>query len=180
VPVTIEPDTKDWTWVLDARCPECGYDAPSLHPTATPEALRRNASAWASVLAGTDADLRLRPDSSTWSPLEYACHVRDVHRVFGARHTLVLDQADPLFESWDQDVAAAAGRYPLTDPATVAADLTEGAQWCARVLAGAHDAQWQRPGRRSNGSRFTLATLALYHLHDVEHHLWDVTGRRAG
>ena len=21
----IEPDTKDWTWVLDRRCEECGF-----------------------------------------------------------------------------------------------------------------------------------------------------------
>jgi hypothetical protein len=25
--VTILPDTKDWTWVLDRPCPECDYDA---------------------------------------------------------------------------------------------------------------------------------------------------------
>ena len=23
--MTIEPDTKDWTWVLDRPCPECGF-----------------------------------------------------------------------------------------------------------------------------------------------------------
>ena len=23
----IEPDTKDWTWVLDRPCPECGFEA---------------------------------------------------------------------------------------------------------------------------------------------------------
>ncbi len=34
--------------------------------------------------------------------------------------------------------------------------------------------QWDRPGRRSNGSEFTIDTLACYHLHDVEHHLHDV------
>ena len=34
--------------------------------------------------------------------------------------------------------------------------------------------QWQRTGRRSNGSAFTVETLGRYHLHDVVHHLWDV------
>ncbi|HEY5013683.1 MAG TPA: DinB family protein, partial [Acidimicrobiia bacterium] len=23
----ITPDTKDWTWVLERPCPECGFDA---------------------------------------------------------------------------------------------------------------------------------------------------------
>jgi len=27
---------------------------------------------------------------------------------------------------------------------------------------------------RSNGSQFTVETLAVYFLHDVEHHLYDV------
>jgi len=26
----ITPDTKDWTWVLDKPCPECGYDASTV------------------------------------------------------------------------------------------------------------------------------------------------------
>ena len=25
-PIPIDPDTKDWTWVLDRPCPECGFD----------------------------------------------------------------------------------------------------------------------------------------------------------
>jgi hypothetical protein len=35
---------------------------------------------------------------------------------------------------------------------------------------------WNRTGRRSNGSVFTIDTLARYHLHDVVHHLRDVEG----
>ena len=35
---------------------------------------------------------------------------------------------------------------------------------------------WERRGIRSNGSEFTVATLAVYFLHDVEHHLHDVEG----
>ena len=31
-------------------------------------------------------------------------------------------------------------------------------------------------GTRSNGSSFTIATLGQYTLHDVVHHLADVTG----
>jgi hypothetical protein len=25
-PDAITPDTKDWTWVLERACPECGFD----------------------------------------------------------------------------------------------------------------------------------------------------------
>lgn len=35
---------------------------------------------------------------------------------------------------------------------------------------------WERRGLRSNGSEFTVLTLAQYFLHDVVHHLHDVNG----
>src|SRR4051794_791858 len=30
-PEPVEPDTKDWTWVLDRPCPECGFDPAAVH-----------------------------------------------------------------------------------------------------------------------------------------------------
>jgi hypothetical protein len=107
--------------------------------------------------------------------LEYACHVRDVHRVFGERLRMMLAVDDPLFENWDQDAAAAEGAYAAEDPARVADELVQGAAAISRTYGGVEGAQWDRPGRRSDGSVFTVDTLARYHLHDVEHHLHDVS-----
>ena len=42
------------------------------------------------------------------------------------------------------------------------------------------DDDWDRPGRRSNGSVFTVDTLGRYHLHDLVHHRWDVRWVQAG
>ncbi len=36
------------------------------------------------------------------------------------------------------------------------------------------DDQWDLRGTRSNGSKFTVATLGIYLVHDIEHHLHDV------
>jgi hypothetical protein len=33
---------------------------------------------------------------------------------------------------------------------------------------------WSRRGLRSNGSEFTIASIAIYHLHDIVHHAHDV------
>ena len=53
-------------------------------------------------------------------------------------------------------------------------ELVEAAADVAAIYATVEDAQWQRPGRRSNGSVFTVETLGVYHLHDVVHHLRDI------
>ena len=47
---TIEPDTKDWTWVLDRPCPECGFDASAVTVDRIPAVIRDNATTWEAVL----------------------------------------------------------------------------------------------------------------------------------
>lgn len=170
----IEPDTKDWTWVIETACPQCGFDAAALDLTGVPELIRTTAAAWPAVLARPDA--RVRPDAGTWSALEYGCHVRDACRVFGDRLSLMLTQDDPLFANWDQDEAAERGHYGEQDPAQVAADLRRAADAVAAGFAAVTGEQWQRTGRRSNGSVFTVQTLARYFVHDPVHHLHDVRG----
>ena len=168
----IEPDTKDWTWVLSEPCPECGYDAGSIRPTDVAAHLRRDADAWGTRLAGPS--VTARPTPTVWSILEYGCHVRDVHRIFDERVRLMLAQDDPRFPNWDQDETALAGDYASQDPATVAGELRQAATTVADAYDSVPADAWSRRGLRSNGSEFTIATIALYHLHDVVHHAWDV------
>src|SRR6476659_8460345 len=134
----IEPDTKDWTWVLDERCPDCGFDARSVDPAAIGPAIRDNAAGWRAVLAQPVASQR--PDGHTWSPLEYACHVRDVNRKFTERLSLMLEQDEPRFANWDQDATAVEDRYHLQEPAVVADEVAAAAEAVAArydALAGA-------------------------------------------
>jgi hypothetical protein len=170
--VPIVPDTKDWTWVLERRCPECGFEAYAFPRESVAAMIRENGARWQAVLARPD--VRRRPDDDTWSPLEYGCHVRDVYRVCLGRLRLMLDAHDPDFPNWDQDATAADDRYSEQDPQHVAAELLE----AARRYAAAYDAvsgkQWARPGTRSDGSRFTVESLARYSTHDPVHHLADV------
>ncbi len=175
--MTITPDTKDWTWVLGEACPECGYDARTVPATYVAARVRATVPLWLEALGAPDCAVRPRPD--LWSPLEYACHVRDVHRLFAVRLALMLDEDDPLFANWDQDVTAVQERYDLQDPAVVARELAEAAGAIAAAFDSVGD-RWARPGRRSDGSAFTVDTFARYYLHDIEHHTWDVTGRPAG
>ncbi|MDF1605530.1 DinB family protein [Nocardioides sp. YIM 152315] len=169
---TIVPDTKDWTWVLDRSCPECGFDASSVTVDRIPAVIRDNATTWEAVLTLGDAASRSVP--TTWSPLEYACHVRDVHRIFDVRVAMMLDEVDPRFPNWDQDEAAVEEGYGEQVPATVATDLLDAAERVAERYESVPPGAWSRRGFRSNGSEFTIETIGLYHLHDIVHHAWDV------
>jgi hypothetical protein len=174
---TIAPDTKDWTWVLGEPCPECGYDAAEVDRATVGDRLRADAAGWAAVLAVPGATER--PDPGTWSPLEYACHVRDVHRVFAERLALLLAEDEPTFANWDQDATAVESGYAEQAPATVSVELAEAARAHAAAwdaLDPADEATWARRGLRSNGSEFTVDTLGRYLLHDLVHHAWDVRG----
>jgi hypothetical protein len=169
--LTPPADDKDWTWVLDRPCPDCGFDATTV--TDVPERIR----AAAAVLRGTLAEpgARDRPSPDVWSPLEYACHARDVCIVFGARLSSMRGTDDPQFLNWDQDETALAERYWEQDPATVAEELAAEAERIAADFASVRPDEWGRPGRRSNGSVFTVDTLSRYFLHDLEHHAHDVS-----
>jgi hypothetical protein len=176
--VTIVPDAKDWTWVLQRPCPECGFDTQSFPHQQVGGLLLANAAAWREVLAGPgDVRHRARPDS--WSPLEYACHVRDVFRLYAYRLELMLTHDDPMFPNWDQDATAIADRYGEQDPATVSDELTVAAEELAAGFAAVTDENWRRTGNRSDGANFTVESFARYFIHDPVHHLYDVTGRRA-
>ncbi len=128
-------------------------------------------------------DAVARPRPATWSTLEYGCHVRDVFRIFDVRIVRMLQEDDPLFENWDQDETALAGRYGEQQPRRVADEL----EVAGGALADHFDQlgvdDWSRPGRRSDGASFTVDSLSRYMLHDGVHHLHDVapgTGQGAG
>lgn len=171
-PAPIPPDTKNWTWVLERPCPECGFDASEVPFREVPGLVRANAAAWPERLARPDA--KQRPDDVTWSPLEYGAHVRDVFRVFRVRLALMRSENEPTFANWDQDATAESDDYRAQDPAAVTRELVAAADAVADDFESVDDGELKRTGHRSDGSVFTVETLARYFVHDPIHHLHDV------
>ncbi len=173
----ITPDTKDWTWVLEAPCPECGYDASTVDPADIGDRTRAGASpagrpCWPARRRASPARAR-----TSGHPLEYACHVRDVFSTFDGRLQLMLAVDDAEFANWDQDVTAVESRYAEQDPARrVGRALAAAGVAIAARFDGVSGAQWDRTGARSDGAVFTTRTFGRYFLHDIEHHLHDVGG----
>jgi hypothetical protein len=176
---SIVPDDKDWTWVLERPCPECGLDTRDITREQVAGLVRDAVVSWRDVLSGRHVDVAARPAPQVWSPLEYGCHVRDVLRLYDQRLHLMLRQDDPLFPNWDQDASAVAEGYAYQDPMTVARDLAEAGGQIADSFDAVSGDEWHRTGARSDGVRFTVETFARYFMHDPIHHLYDVTGVRA-
>jgi len=171
-PPAIPPETTDWTFVIDEGCTQCGFSAQDVECTG--DRLRATIPRWREALSRADA--AERPEPTVWSPLEYACHVRDACRIFRNRLELMLGEDDPTFANWDQDAAAVEADYFRQDPAAVVGQLATEAEATAAAFDAVRADEWERPSRRSNGSMFTVRTFAIYFLHDVEHHVHDVAG----
>jgi hypothetical protein len=169
-PLAPAPDDKDWMCVLDAACRDCGFDGAAITTADVAPQVRDTATVFAFVLQRPGA--RDRPQPDVWSVLEYGCH--DLWRVFDERVCLILSQVDPLFPNWDQDATARAERYWTQEPVVVAAELAAAAETVARTFEGVDVDNWSRPGRRSNGSVFTVDSLARCSLHELVYHLHDV------
>lgn len=170
--MAIVPDTKNWTWVLERACPDCGFDSSTVGYEEISALIRDGIARWESALARPGA--ASRPDDATWSPLEYAAHVRDAQSIFLTRLTLVLTEDDPLFANWDQDATAEQENYGAQDPAQVAVELRESALRLADAFEAVPPENRGRTGRRSDGAKYTVDSLARYYIHDPIHHLWDV------
>jgi hypothetical protein len=115
-----------------------------------------------------------RPSPDRWSALEYACHVRDVYRIYDERLALMLAEDDPTFPNWDQDAAAVDERYNEQDPSAVVAAIEANGAALADAFDGVTGGGWGRTGTRSDGAHFTIDTFARYLIHDPVHHVHDV------
>ena len=162
--MSIEPDNKDWTWVLDRPCPDCAYGASRVVPRDIGLTIREIASQWDAVLVHPQCVIRPRPE--IWSALEYGCHVRDVFRLYDKRLVMMLTLDNPTFANWDQDKTAVDDRYDLQDPVVVRREIVFAGDQLADRFDSVADAEWGRKGQRSDGAAFTIDTFGRYMVHD--------------
>ena len=142
--MTIEPETKNWTWVLQRTCEECGFDTRSFPAGDIARLSRQAGDPWPELLS--DPLARVRPNESCWSALEYGCHVRDVFLLGVHRVGRMLAEDGPRFENWNQDETAVAARYDLQDPSEVASEILAAADSLATVYDTVRERPMESPG----------------------------------
>jgi hypothetical protein len=163
--------------ILVFHCAECGFTYGVLPRRELAADLVRCAAQVGERL-DRDAVVCSRRDHSRWSPLEYACHLRDVLLVQRDRVYVALVEAEPSFKPMYRDQRVEFDRYDQQDPAYVAAELVMAARLFANALSGLSDEQWNRSlvyGFPEPSVR-DLEWVAHHTLHEAVHHLMDIDG----
>jgi hypothetical protein len=162
----LDPDT----------CRECGFSY-AVGRSEILSWLRSDAQAFLDTLHRfDDRAVRTRPEPDTWSPLEYACHVRDVLGVQTDRILLAQREVDPVFVPMGRDERAVEDRYNEQDPRLVAAQLAEAADRFASLLERLDDAGWERTGMYNypEPALRTVEWIAVHTIHELLHHRADL------
>jgi hypothetical protein len=161
------------------RCDKCGFVYDLARAGAAAEMIMTAAAKVAVILLSTRAETMIndRPQSNTWSPLEYVCHLRDVLLVQRERVLLARRVERPSCTPMGRDERADHDGYAEQDPADVARQLQDAAALFAGVLNRLGPDDWIRtldynypePTERS------LRWVAVHTVHELRHHLADIT-----
>ncbi|WP_082964712.1 DinB family protein [Mycobacterium sp. E796] len=159
------------------RCQECGFAYDLTAATRAGDEIRGGVAELVRLLATVEpATLARRTAPRLWSPLEYACHLRDVLITQRERVLLARRVDVPTAVPMGRDERVAHEGYAESNPAEVAEELTIAARLLANTLRRLDDADWELrivynwPRRTQR----TLRWVAVNTLHEVRHHLLDI------
>jgi len=158
------------------RCDECGFEYDlDLAPSAGRMIVERVVEL-CGLIGNGSVDVSRRRDPAVWSPLEYACHVRDVLLVQRERVLAARRFERPSFDPMGRDERVQHDGYADQHPADVVRQLTDAASLFANVLSRLGPTDWDRTVMYNYPSRFerSLRWVAVHTIHEVQHHLLDV------
>jgi FMN phosphatase YigB (HAD superfamily) len=114
---------------------------------------------------------RARPSPSDWSPVEIACHLRDVElEVNRIRIDQVLTESSPFLSAADPDQWAGPRRYRDQDPLQALNQFVDARVDTIARLATLSDKEWRLPARHALFGPTTLNELvSLATDHDLIH-----------
>jgi hypothetical protein len=162
---------------LAGTCAECGF-VYALDRATIIRRLTADAEAFAARLRGVDDEaVRRRPTAEVWSPLEYACHLRDILRVQYERVALIQREDVPSLTPMRRDERAQEDDYNGQDPNTVVRELSEAAGSLATRLSGLDDSGWARTAMYNYPSPQlrTVEWIGAHTVHELQHHRRDIS-----
>jgi DinB superfamily len=169
------------------RCEGCGFVWDLVPPAEVVFRIDETANRYRRLLlppdrpAGWAERVGTRPAEGVWSPLEYACHVRDVLFVQRDRVFVILVEDEPTFGPMHREERVTLGAYGQEELADVVAQIETAARMLARTLGLLSAAQFERRGiygYPAPASR-SLGWVGAQSLHEMLHHLDDITAALA-
>jgi hypothetical protein len=159
------------------HCDECGYDDEELTRAEIAAAVRTETAALLRTFERLpDARLQRRPEPDVWSPLEYACHVRDVLEVQRERILLAQIEDNPAFVPMGREERVLDRRYNEQDPAVVSHELGVAADALAATLHALDPGGWTRTGVYNYPERAdrSVEWIGRHTVHEISHHRQDL------
>ncbi|MCM6777610.1 DinB family protein [Nocardia sp. CDC159] len=138
-----------------------------------------HADEYADLLGAEPAALRRRTRPEVWSPLEYACHMRDVLLVQRERLLAARRSERPVVGHMGRDERVEHDGYAQQHPDDVARQLRDAALLFGGALDRLAPGDWERtlyfpfPDPADPTER-SLRWLAVHTLHELRHHLLDI------
>jgi uncharacterized damage-inducible protein DinB len=125
------------------------------------ERLEAGPKALKAATAGlSDEALRRGPAPGKWSPLEVACHLRDVEQVFVERFTKAAHQERPAFWMMDNDRVAEVLRYRESRLDDVLKEFARRRGDTVTLLRALPPAAWKRTGLHPKRGEVSIEDLA--------------------
>jgi hypothetical protein len=159
------------------RCTECGFDYELADAKDFARLAAPFVDSYAALLRINNLErLQLRPSPYVWSPLEYACHVRDLLLVQRERVLAARRRDRPVAEPMGRNERVEHDGYNNQRPDDVARQLTDATLLLSNALIRLSRADWERtviytyPERAERSLRW----VAAHTLHELRHHLLDI------
>jgi hypothetical protein len=158
------------------ECDECGYDYDELDRDEIPARIRGFGPRYADLLVADEVDLRTHIDKDVWSPLEYACHIRDVFNTQRERLEQALAEDEPEFAPMRREERVEEEHYNEQDPSRVANEVADAADALASAFEALDDDGWARTGVYGYPTKEvrTLEWIGRHTIHEGEHHVLDI------
>lgn len=159
----------------DHGCPTCGLAYLDLSVSRCVTLTVESVASLGELLTTLDdGALRRRPRPRVWSPVEYACHVRDVLLTFAVRiHRGVVEDRpvlDPMYADW----RASRFGYAGTRLEVLLAELASAARGFVDEVRAVPEDAWDRIVVRRPEEERTVRWLVRQAAHECVHHLRDV------
>jgi len=173
-------------------CPECGFafvavkasSAVALdawqydesHSESASETIADVCAQIAEIVRSSAEGLRVRPAPGRWSPLEYACHVRDVLLVQRERVLKALRGHGDEFLPMGRDERVLHDGYNEQKPRDLAVQVEQAALLFVSLLRRLGPSEWDLKIAYMfpDPSTRTLRWIAVHTAHEVVHHLHDI------